>query len=477
MSKESQVAEAKNIVTIQDAGPCKKKLSVEIAEETIKNSLDEQYRDLRKEAMVPGFRKGRAPLRLLEKKFGREITEQVKLKLLADASDSAIKDNNLDTLGEPDIDYENITLPESGTLKFDFEVEVRPEFDLPMLENIPINKPKLQIANEQVTKEIEQLQRRAGIWAPQENGTVEVDDQIIADVVLKAEGTEEEDKLDNIQIYVRQNGFVGGVAVEKLDELLAGARAGDVRKTTVNVPKTYHRQEYRGKKVDIQITIKDIKRLRPAELNEDFFKKFGIEDETELRERVHDMLGNQLEQQSRALMRDQVYKYLLDNTNFDLPANVVADQSERLFKRQYTNLMIRGLNREQIEEQMEQLRASSEEEAKKELKMFFIMGKVAEKLEIKVSDEEVNGYIAQVAAQRGRRPEKMREELIRDGSLAQFSLQVREEKCIGKLLESAKITEVKPLKKPKSSRSKTSATRKKKSSTRKATTKKKKSGE
>ena len=89
-----------NIVTIEDAGPCKKKVLIEIPEEAIKIAADEQFTELHKGAEVPGFRKGRAPRRLLEKRFGKETSEQVKLKLLADASDSALKDNEIDVLRE-----------------------------------------------------------------------------------------------------------------------------------------------------------------------------------------------------------------------------------------------------------------------------------------------------------------------------------------------------------------------------------------
>jgi len=449
MDEEQESTALKNTVTIEEAGPCKKLVSVEISEETIKNVSDEQYNSLRKEAMIPGFRKGRAPRRLLEKRFGKETTEQIKLKLLADASDSAIKDNNLDVLVEPDIDFEKIELPDSGSLKFDFEIEVRPEFDLPPLEGIAVEKPKLEVTDEQISKEIEQLQKWSGVWTPRDGGEVELDDQIIADAILKVEGVEEEQKLDNVEIFVRQNSFVGAIPVEKLDELLVGAKAGETKQTNVEVPKTYFREEYRGKKVDIRITTKETKWLKPATLNEDFFKRFGAEDENELREKMRDALQSRLETQARTEMTEQIYKYMLDNTDFDLPTDVVADQATSLLRRQYSNLMTQGLSSEQIEERMEQLRASSEQQAKEQLKTFFIMDKVAEKLEIDVSEEELNGHIAQLALQRGQRPERMREEMVRDGSLAQFRLQVREGKCIAKLLESAKITEIKPEKKAK----------------------------
>jgi trigger factor len=450
MAEEQQTTGLKNTVTIEGAGPCKKRVSVEIPQETIKKATDEQYETLRKEALVPGFRKGRVPRRLLEKRFGKETSEQIKLKLLADASDSAIKDNKLDTLREPNIDFEKVELPDNGPLKFDFEVEVRPEFELPQLNGIAVERKRLEITDEQIDREIEQMRKYAGLWSPRREGeAVELDDQVIADVVLKVEGAEQEQKLDNVEIHVRQNGFVGAIAVEKLDELLVGAKAEDTKKIMVEVPKTYFREEYRGKKVDIEIAVKDIKWLKSAELNEDFFKRFGVENESQLREKLRDGLRSRLEQQVQADMAEQIYKYMLDNTSFDLPTNIVAEQSETLLRRQYINLLQRGLTREQIEEHMEQLRTSSDKQAAEQLKTFFIMDKVADKLGVEVSEEEINGYIAQLAVQRGQRPERMREQMMRDGSLAQLRLQVRENKCIAKLLESAKITEVEPEKKPK----------------------------
>jgi trigger factor len=103
---------------------------------------------------------------------------------------------------------------------------------------------------------------------------------------------------------------------------------------------------------------------------------------------------------------------------------------------------MQGMTKEQIDEQMDQLRASSEEQAAEQLKLYFVMDKIADTFEVEVSEEEINGHIAYVAAMRGRRPEKMREELARDGSLTQFVLQIREEKCIEKILEKATVTEV-----------------------------------
>ncbi|MBN1509632.1 MAG: trigger factor [Sedimentisphaerales bacterium] len=457
---------SKNTVTIEEAGPCKKKVIVEVPEETIKDMADEQYRELRRDAVVPGFRKGRAPRRLLEKRFGKETSEQIKLKILAEASEAAMKDKKVDALTDPDIDYENIKLPDSGPMRFEFEVEVRPEFELPALEGIPVTRTKLEVTDAQVDREIEQLRRWSGLWVPKEEGAVEQGDEVVADVRLNVHLTDEEKakqaeaaakgeeaptvgipesetKLDNSEIHVRPNGFVGAVPVPKLDELLTGAKAGDKKTTTVEVSKTYFREEYQGRTIDIEIDVKEVKYLKPAEMNEQFLQRYHVGNEQELRDRIRDNLQDQLESQVRSDMSEQVYQHLLDNASFDLPMDIVARQAGSILQRQYINLLARGLSREQIEEQMEQLRAASADQAKQQLKTFFIMDKVADKLEIAVTEEEINGHIAQVAIQRGQRPEKLKEQMERDGSLAQFRLDIRQNKCISKLLETANVSEQK----------------------------------
>jgi len=367
MAEEQESTSIKNKVTVKQAGPCKKKVSIEVPEETVKKVYDDQYVELGKDAVVPGFRKGRAPRRLLEKRFGKEVGEQIKLQLLADATDSAIKDNKIDMLREPNVDHENIELPESGPFKFDFEVEVRPEFELPKLEGIGVKKCKLEVTDEQVNDEIDQIRKYSGVWTPKE-GAAEADDQIIADVILKVEDIEEEEKLDNTEISVRPNGFVGSVPVENLDEVLEGVKTGEVKTTTVTVPKTYFKEEYRGKKVEIQIDVKDIKHLKYAEIDENFLGRFGVEDEGELRERMRDVLHNRMEQHIRGELSQQIYKYMLDNTKFDLPVDIVAEQAGVVMQRQYANLTRQGLSSEQISEHMEQLRASSEQQAKEQVK-------------------------------------------------------------------------------------------------------------
>jgi trigger factor len=254
--------------------------------------------------------------------------------------------------------------------------------------------------------------------------------------------------------------------------------------STVEVPKTFYNEQFRGKKVEIEINVKDVKALTPAVMDEDFFKKFGVDDEGDLKDRIRESHEEQADRASRQQMADQIYQYLLKEVDFDMPESIVVDQAQRIVQRQYSNLLMKGLDKDKVEEEMKILQASSEDQAKEQMKLFFVMDKIAEKLKVEVTPEEINGHIAQIAAQRGKRPEKMREELARDGSLAQFTLQVREQKCVEKMLESAKVTEVagdkKPAAKKKTAKKKTAAKKtvkkddaEKKTVTKKKTTKKK----
>ncbi|HAL44585.1 MAG TPA: trigger factor [Phycisphaerales bacterium] len=436
--------EIKNVVEVSDAGPCKKKISIEIPAEKITKSLDEQYEQLRKDAIIPGFRKGRAPRRLLEKRFGKESSEQVKLKLMMDASETAIKDNNINSIGDPNIDPDKVEMPEKGAMKFEFEIEVRPEFDLPALEGIPVDKPKIEVTDEIINNEITELQKRIGTYKPKE-GKIALEDQVVADVVLRPEGGEME-VIKNTEIQVNERGFVAKVFVDGLDKLLVGAKAGDVKTTSTDVPATFFDEKYRGKKVEVEIKIGDVKALEPAEMNDDFFKRFGIANLDELKKTLHERNEKNIERQQKEVLRQEVRDYLNDQVDFELPMDVVADQSRNILQRQYTRMLLQGQKADEVAKQMEELKASSDQQAQLQLKAFFVMDAVAKKLNIEATEEEINGYIAQAAMYRQTRPEKLREQMARDGSLAEAAMEIRELKCIDKILETAKVSEVEPKK-------------------------------
>lgn len=434
-AKDTEKQEIKNVVTVEQVGPCRKKVCIEVPVEAITEIITSQYKDLRKEAVLPGFRKGRSPQRLLEKKFGKDVNEQTKLKLLADATEKAIADNSLDTLGEPNINPADFPLESGSAFKFEFEVNVRPDFELPALDAIKLEKPDTTVTDEQVEQRVKILADNFGTMEDKEEGAAVCDgDTVVGEVVITPEGGEAV-TVESTDIIVHESGFCGKIPVENLSKELAGAKAGDVKSFSSQVPEGFFNKDFAGKKCDVKVTINKIKYRKPAELNEELFDKLAVDDLDALKSKIRELLEDESERNAQTAMADAIREYLIANTSFDMPQDIITEQAETTMKRQYSRLLMQGLEGEELQRRTEELQASSKEEAEKSFKSFFIMDKVAQKLGVEVSEEEINGYIAQVAMYRDTRPEKIRGELLRNGTLAQFTMEVRENKSIEKIIE------------------------------------------
>lgn len=457
-------------VTVEESGAWKKKISVQIPREEIDKELDSQYGELKKSAEVPGFRKGHAPRELVEKRFGEDVSNQTKLKLLAQAFEKIDKDYDFKVLGEPDFDPEKIELPKTDDLDFEYEIEIKPEFELPELENVKIEKQIIEITDERVNDAIDELLRRRGHLDDVEDA--KENDLVWADITMKVEGEEATEHLKDKMIRCDSTAMMG-VMVEDMAKVLSGAKIGDTRNCNAEVPDTHEKEEYRGKKAEFTIVVKNVRRLIPAELNEEMLSSFGMDSEEDLRRNIQDNLENQVDQETRRQMVQQVYKYLAEKIEFELPTGVAARYTDRVLMRQYYDLTRQGVSEEQIKENMEKLRAASSTQAASELKMSFIMERVADKLEIEVGEAKLNGHIAQMAAQQRRRPERLRDELQREGRLELLESEIREEEAVDRILEMAEVVDAPVEKKTKATKVKKDAKVKKDTKEKKAKKKKK----
>ncbi len=425
-------------VEITDSGSWKKKISIEIPRAEIDKQLDEQYQELRNSAVLPGFRKGRAPRRLMEKRFGEDVSDQAKLRLLAQAFEQIEEEQDFEILGEPDLKPEDIELPAEGDFKFEYEIEVKPEFELPELEGIEVAKQVVDIDEKRVTDEIEQICRNAGKHEDVDKS--KENDMVRCKATLKVEGVEEEEVRDDVPMRAGANALMG-IEWSELEKGLVGVKVGDVVKAKSTAPDTHSTEDYRGKQAELTMEVKAVRRLKPAELNDDLFGRLGVSDEAELRERIEEMLEDRSDKEARQSMAQQIRDYLNSKVDFELPAGVAARHAQRFLMQQYYQLVQMGVPVEKLEENMEHFRTSSSEQSAAQLKSSFIMDAVCEKLEIDISESEVNAFIAQIASQQARRPERVRDEMAQSGRINELARQIRDEKAIDKILEMAKVVD------------------------------------
>lgn len=440
---QTATEEAPFSIRIEDAGPATKKVFVEVPQERVSKKIEETFKELRQGATIPGFRKGRVPQQILRKRFDNDIKEQVRRDLISASYQQALTDNNLQVIGEPEfVDAEAIKVEADKPLTYSFSVEIQPVIELPDMAGLKVKKPKITITDDHISQAMTNLREQQGSMVPVEDRGVENRDMLVADVRVKIGGNQVSQQLD--AQLVSRPGRIAGFQVDDLDQQLAGAKGGETRTITVKVPDTHTTEALRGKDVVIEIAVKDIKRMQPAEINAGFLDQLGFQNEQELRNALREQMEERINFDVQQAMRRQVVDQLLEKINVELPAKLSSRQADRVVSRRAIDLMMRGVPQDRIEKNLDALRQGAEEEGGRELKRYFILNKVAEQNGVDATEGELNSRIAMIAMQQGARPERLKQTMSKDGTLANLYIQVREEKAVDSLLKNAEIEEVEP---------------------------------
>ena len=435
-------------VKIEDVGPALKRLTITIPPEAVSEKLEESIGTLLHEATLPGFRRGKAPRKLLERKFGSSVRSETKNQLIADAYAKAVEAHGIHPVGEPEPTEptEKLELEAGKPLSFAVEVEVVPEFELPELEGVPVRKPLLGITDEHIQDRIERQQIRLGQSTGIE-GNFQEGDRMLGQVTLAKEG-EDEPLLDNEQAIIvypgKEDGGKGpvlGLMVDGLVGMLKDRAVGDTLTIKAVGPDGHEREDIRGAQLTVTFRIIEAERPVPATI-EKLLEIFDVETEDILREQMRMALQHQCDQEQSTAMREQVYKHLLNAVEMELPVKLSAGQAARALEGHRLELLERGLAPDDVERQLAEMRGDSETQARDRLKLFFVLRRLGEHFKVDVSEQEVNGRIATIAAQHGQRPDQLRAELARTGKINEVARMVYEQKAADRVIAKARIEEI-----------------------------------
>jgi trigger factor len=444
-SKKDDGGEVGNKVTITDAGPCLKKISIEIPAETVTEQLGMSVDTLLSEAALPGFRKGHAPRRLVERKFGSTIRKEAKNQLVGQAFSKAVEDNKLRVVGDAASEMiDKLDVVEGKPLSFEVEVEVVPEFELPNLEGIEVRKPTFNVTEEMVQQELDRLALNEGKLEPKE--VPGAGDYLTGHAVMKdAHGKVILDIHDAVvQIPTADKngkGMILGVVVDDFGAQFGMPKPGEKGTVHTTGPENHEDERVRGHKLTITFDVKRADEIISATMD-DVARRYGMENAEQVREAVKQRIDQRMQVEQQSAMRSQVAKHLMESVEIDLPQRLTASQAGRNLERARMELLYRGVDQQKIEEKIGDLRASSAANAARELKLFFVLDRAAEKMDVKVTDAELNGRIAQIAISRGERPEKLRQDLINRNQVGTVYQQVREHKTMDAILAKAKVSEM-----------------------------------
>jgi len=434
------------VVKVEDAGPSRKKLNFTIPAAKVTEQIENSLGVLMTQASVPGFRPGRAPRRIVEKRFGSSLREEAKNQLVSAAYSKAIQDNKIEVLTEPEGNEELAKLQiESGKdLKFYLEVDVMPEFELPNLDGLEIYRPLIEPTEDQVDDQIEKLAINEGSLEEQKkaspgdycigHGTMrDKDGEVLIDIegaVIQVPPTEK-----------KGEGAILGVMVSDFGTQIGLPSPGDTLSVTTKGPENHEDERVRGKDLIIEFKVSQVQRIMPCPMDE-LLRRTGAPTEEQLRESMMTRLKQRAQVEQHSALRQQVSKHLVDSVEVPVPERLSARQATQNLNRARMELMYRGMDDRVIEERMAQLRAATAAAAVRDLKLSFILARITQQLKIEVSRDEVLGRVAQMAFERGVRPDAMRQELEKRNQLMFVAQQVREHKTVDALVQKSKVTDM-----------------------------------
>jgi trigger factor len=448
---ETQV-ELQPKVTIEDVGPARKCLTIEVPAEQIVGKIEHGFEQLNTDAVIPGFRKGHAPRQLIEKRFGAAVRDDARAQIIGEAYDAAIKAESLDVIGEPDVkDHEDIVLPEDGPLVFKVEVEVAPDVTLPDFEKLEVEKVDKPVTDADIDAELDAQAMRHGEPRTITEGQVEEKDYVQVDChILAGENADEDAEVleHRHDVYALVHGedydfkgHVAGIMIPDLGKQLAGKKVGDEVAISQTGPESHENEKIREQPITIKLNLKQIQRIDAVE-HDKLPALIGFETLDELKDRIRQSLQERHQREQQVAMHEQVTRQLDEQVQLDLPEGMTQRQAQRVLQRKAMEMAYTGASEDQIAEAIAEMRGSSEEEARRQLKLFFIMDKAAKDMDIDVSEGEINGRIAMLAMQQGRRPEKLRQQMIRNGELEHLYLSIREQKTLDQIVGKAQVKQI-----------------------------------
>ncbi|QDU81696.1 Trigger factor [Polystyrenella longa] len=439
---EGAVAEKPKLdldVKIENAGPCRKHISVKIKRDDIDLAIDESVKELSNTAAIPGFRVGHVPADLVRKRFKTELTDQVKQKLLVESLEQISEENEFDPINEPDIDVETLDIPEEGDFEYEFDVEVRPDFDLPNYEGLKIERPNWEISDEDINAFMKRYAEQYG-ESSEKDGEVAGGDTIVCSVEFAKEG-EVINKMTDLRLQVRSTLRFHDAELKDFEKLVSGSKAGDKVETDIKISDEAEKVELRGETLKATFKITSVHQTETPDVDDELATRIGFPDIETFRKQVADTLERQRTYEQRQATRRQVLEKITESADWDLPENLVLRQVENALRREILEMQQAGFTRQEIQAHENQLRQNALTSTRQALKEHFVLDRIATHEDINVEMAEIDMEIQLMAMQSGENPRRARSRLVKSGAIENLDAQIRERKAIDVILSKAEFVD------------------------------------
>jgi trigger factor len=430
-------------VQVEPLPNCLATLKVDLPPDAVNAARQNITRDYAAHAKLPGYRPGKAPLAVVERKFQKEIREELERKLLSESTRAAISEKHLRVLQIQNVD--EVEFAPDQSLHFTATLVTAPEFELPEYRKIPVTVPNEEVAEADVDTAIENLRNQAATFEDITGRGLEMEDYAVVDY----DGTIDGKPVSEVypaagKLLTTNSGFWVRMAPESVlpgfCEALLGAVLEETREFDLAVPADFPVKELAGQKIHYSVTIKGLKSKKLPEVN-DAFASSVIEGKTlaEVRELAKGELARQKKEEIERQKREQIMGFLVEKVECELPQNYVAGETRRILSEIVQQEQARGMSDEAIKQGEKELVEAASRGARQKLKGTFILQRIAEAEKVTVSQAELRARINAMAARYGMTPEKTAKELEKRDAMDRVAEDVLSTKVIDFLVANADV--------------------------------------
>ena len=421
-------------VDVKETSACERHVTVIVPREDIERYFTRQFDDLVPKAELPGFRVGKAPRSLVEKKFRKQLANQVKGSIIMDSLSQVSESQDFSAISEPDLDFEQVNIPDEGDLTYEFNIEVRPEFDVPNWKGLKLERPEREFTDADIDEHLNGLSTQFSDLAPVDEA-VKADDFIVCNITSTCDG-EVVHKAEELSVQVRPSLSLSDSTLEGFDKLMIGAKADDKKTAKVEISEHAENEKLSGKTVELEFEILDVKRVesKPAE---EIAEQLNIESVEKLRELVRSSMEERLNYAQRETIREQISTVLTESADWELPPDLLRRQSKRELDRSVMEMRSSGFSEQEIVARENTLRKNILEKTETLLKEHFILERIAEEEEIEDVPTDYDVEVARIAMQQNDSPRRVRARLERTGQMDSLRNMIIERKVIEAITESA----------------------------------------
>ena len=425
----------------------KRKLSVTIPAATLNTRLGDKLEELRGQANIKGFRPGKVPLAHIKKMFGRSAMSEVMTDAINSTVSETLDERKERAAAQPKVDLPqdqaviNDVLDGKSDLAFEVEYEVLPPVELMKLEGIKLDKPVIDITDEEVTAEVNRVfAQNRGYTDKGDEGVVESGDRLGLSFVGKIKGKPfEGGTSDHAHLTVGSGEFIPG-----FEEQLIGMKKGETREIEVTFPKDYQSDELAGKKAQFEVTVLHVDGPNQGELDDDFAKRLGVENVEAMRNAVKTQMEAALASMSRQHMKRQILDALDEGHKFDVPAQLVEAEFNTIWQRVEHEVQSHGRSFEDEGTTEEAAREQYRKIAERRVRLGLVVAEIGNQNDVNVTEEEhQQALIAEVRRFPGQEQQVYDYYRKNPQALAGLRAPVFENKVVDFVADKGKITEKK----------------------------------